>query len=118
MHKITCPCGFEIALVPDIKTMTQAIENHLSNSHHLENPTQRSETREALISKLLTKITTATPQQQQSQSITGTLYQPYNYATNMKLIRGDTENDHNHQDINNFLQQFKGKQIKITVEIL
>ena len=94
--------------------MSIAIEEHLK-THHTE---KRNDYREAMMRQVFDQITNLDPPPQTSKSIEGILTQPFRYATNMQLVRGNKHNQHDEQDINNFLQQFKGKKVKITIEEL
>jgi 3-methyladenine DNA glycosylase AlkC len=93
--------------------MSVAIESHILSHKNLTYH-ERQEHRNTLIEELFEALTNApTPI---TKSIKGRLEQPFNYATNMVLVRGDKDDQHNRQDINNFLQQFKNKNITITVK--
>ena len=58
MKKVTCECGEEILLVPDLKAMGKAIEDHVDlHIHHLRAPactaTEADRLRDVLIAQVL-----------------------------------------------------------------
>ena len=64
MALIKCECGYKILLIPDLKAMSKAIEDHVLD--HLKKSTDEEETesiRVNLISQVLEKVSTETSTQ-------------------------------------------------------
>lgn len=64
MALVKCDCGYKILLIPDLKAMSKAIEDHVLD--HLKKSTDEEETesiRVNLISQVLEKVSEETPTQ-------------------------------------------------------
>ena len=111
MARIICPyCDSstsEISILPDLKEMIEKINVHI-RTFQSNNPIERKHmVRDMLTQQLLTVLANQTPT---NKSIKGTL----------DSLEFDGEGEEytfeNYSLINDFLKQFKGKKIKITVE--
>jgi len=60
LHKITCTCGAEILLIPDVQMMNEAIERHVEEHKSNLPPKERSDyeqkIRDYLISQIFEKV--------------------------------------------------------------
>lgn len=57
LPKISCECGAEILMVPDLKGMSEAIEAHVEKHvKEIENPAKAEATAERIREDLITKV--------------------------------------------------------------